>query len=488
MPRETLAPEALALIYLRSVRGWSKKELAARLGLADVRQLYRYERGEKPLRRETLNLLAARLGYSPEAVEALLFAHALIAPKGSGDGSPVALTLRERGTIDHAAITAGWTVADAVREELLRRRKEDKAAAARREAEALWERMKTATRQERRDLVEIFPEYRNWALAERLSHESERAAAHRPEEALELAKLALSIAERVPGKESWRSRVMGYGSAYVANALRVANDLAGADKAFAKAWDFWQCGTETELLAEWRLFDLEASLRRAQRDFGRALELLDRAKAASKGNPLAVGRILLKKEFVLEQMGDIGGAIVALKEAMPLVEGSGDLRLLFALHFNLTGDLCHLERYAEASELLPRVRDLAVRLGNELDLVRVLWLEARAAAGQGQKEEAVAGLEQVRREFTTRQLPYDAALVSLDLAALWLEEGQTSQVRELALAMAWVFRTKGIEREALAALRLFLDAVQQENATAGLARRLSAEIEKVSAAHGDGHG
>jgi hypothetical protein len=76
-------------------------------------------------------------------------------------------------------------------------------------------------------------------LAERVCEASVKSAARDAGEALELAELALSIAERVPGEESWRSRLKGYCWAHVANALRVANDLAGADKAFAHARDLW---------------------------------------------------------------------------------------------------------------------------------------------------------------------------------------------------------------------------------------------------------
>jgi len=89
MPRQELSPEALALIYLRSQRGWSKKELASHLGLPDARQLYRYERGEAALRREDLDSFAARLGHPPEAVDALLFIHSLVAPAEREVPSPV---------------------------------------------------------------------------------------------------------------------------------------------------------------------------------------------------------------------------------------------------------------------------------------------------------------------------------------------------------------------------------------------------------------
>jgi hypothetical protein len=120
-----------------------------------------------------------------------------------------------------------------------------------------------------------------------------------------------------------------------------------------------------------------------------------------------------------------------------------------------------------------------VRLGNELDLIRVVWLTAKVAIGQGLREEALAGLNQVRRDFTARQLPYDAALSSLDLAVLWLDAGRTAEVREIALAMAWIFKAQGIHREALGALSLFYDAAQQETATAELTRRVIAELERV---------
>jgi hypothetical protein len=138
-----------------------------------------------------------------------------------------------------------------------------------------------------------------------------------------------------------------------------------------------------------------------------------------------------------------------------------------------------LERYAEAAALLPKVRELAEQQADELSLIRVVWLEARVAAGQGRTAEAEAGLNQARRDFADHDLPYDAALASLDLAVLWLGEGRTAEVRELATEMQAIFKANGIHREALAALRLFCEAAREETATVELARRAIAEIEKA---------
>jgi tetratricopeptide (TPR) repeat protein len=485
-PEQTPSPWGLALTYLRSAAAWSRACLARALGLADESLISAYERGAKPLAREKLESLVEPLGHPPEAVDVLLFAHDLIFPAARQDApSPVALSPGERRIVDRAAMAAGWTAgrlaADDARSELTRRWKREKAEAAKNEAEDRFQELMAVTRPERRGLLEAFPDYRTWALAVRACEASVKRAAHKAGEALELADLALSIAERAPGEESWRSRLKGYCWAHVANARRVANDLTGADEAFARAWELWRSGADSdpELLAEWRLYDLEASLRRAERQFSKSLELLDHARAACGGSPTAIGRILLNKERVFNQMGNAQGAFAVLTEAIPFVEASQDVHLLFALRFNMADDLCHLERYGEAAELLPQVRELAVQQANELDLIRVGWLSAKIAAGQGRMKEAIAGLEQVRWDFTARELPYDAALSSLDLAVLWLRTGRTVEVRELAVAMGWIFKSKGIHREALAALRLFCDAAKQESATVELARLVIAEIEQA---------
>jgi tetratricopeptide (TPR) repeat protein len=479
MPRKKPPTESLALHYLRRVRGWTQEELTRSLGFKDGKLISHYENG-RPMSREKLESLVAPLGHPPEAIDALLLVHSLVAPEAREPASPVALTSEERSRINRTVLSASTTLAELLRDQLLARKRKEKADAARRDAAELWDRLKACTPEVQRELVTAAPEFRSWALVLRVCEASVRAAAHKPEDALELADLALFIAERVEGEESWLPRLQGFAWAHVANARRVANDHDGADEAFVRAWTLWRAGSPAEdLVPEWRLLDLESSLRRDERRFPEAVDLLDRALAASRGNRAASGRILLNKESALEQMGDLEGALAALAEAAPLVEASGEARNLFALRFKTAKDLCHLQRYGEAATLLPQVRELAVGLGQELDLVRVVWLEARVMAGQGRRDEAVARLEQVRWEFTKRELPYDAALSTLDLAVLHLEDGRTREVKALAGEMAPIFKARGIAREALASLKLFCDAALRETATVELARRVITEIEEA---------
>jgi transcriptional regulator with XRE-family HTH domain len=482
---ESPTRHAAALAFLRTAAGWSQKRLARFLGLGNE-EVSKFERGDKALTRETLDFLAEPFAPS-EDVDLLLLAHDLIFPEPQEkDPSPVALTPEEVQST-HRAVLAGAcaalrAAAESLRGELIHRKRQEKIETDRREAETLFQGLIAVKSEERKALVEVFPDYWSWALAVRVCEASVKSAAHRAGEALELAELALQIAERVPGEESWRSRLKGYCWAHVGNSRRVANDHEGSHEAFSQAWHLWEAGagSDSEVLPRWRIYDLEASLRRDQRRFPEALRLLEQARAICGKDPLAAGRILLKKEHVFDDMGDARGALGVLAEAAPFIEASGDARQIFALRFNMVADLCHLESYEEAVKLMPQVHQLALGSSNELDLVRVVWLRSRVEAGLGQAEEAIAGLEQVRRDFTSRGMPYDAALASLDLAVLWLTAGRTAEVQGLALAMGWIFKAKRIDREALAALQLFCDAAIQEAATVELARRVIAEIERAS--------
>ncbi len=370
--------------------------------------------------------------------------------------------------------------AEYTRLELARWKKALKAAAAHAEAEELWKTLKPLSPTDRRDLVTVFPHFRSWALVVKVCKESVRLAAHDAAVAVELAKFALYIAERCPGEECWQARIQAEAWGFLGNAWRVSNELDRADEAFARSKQLLaaSAGADEHLLDASRLFDLEASHRRDQHRFPEALALLDKARDASGGG-LAAARLLLQKEFILCLMEDYEGALEALREAAPLIESSGDPELLFALRFNTADCLCRLERYPAAARLLPKVRELALTQGHSLHLLRVLWLSSKIDAGEGRREKAIPALEQVQRDFTVRGLPYDAALASLDLAILWLEQGRNAEVRTLALGMAWIFSAQGIQKQALVALKIFCDAAQREEATVELTRQVIADIEKA---------
>jgi hypothetical protein len=152
------------------------------------------------------------------------------------------------------------------------------------------------------------------------------------------------------------------------------------------------------------------------------------------------------------------------------VNGEEDPRLFLCLRHNLADYLSKTQRYAEAESLLPEVKALCGRLGNELDLIRLHWVEGRIAEGLGGTDRAVRILTQVRGDFASRNLHYDTALVSLELATILARCGRPDQVKALARHMAPIFQAQGVHREALAALALFRQAAENEKVTAESAR------------------
>jgi len=259
----------------------------------------------------------------------------------------------------------------------------------------------------------------------------------------------------------------------------VSDDHDGADRAFAEARRLEEVGGAAGPgpLDGTRRFDLEASLRRDQRCFDEALRLLGEALSRAK-DARAKARILLNRSAVLEQMGEAEDALAVLQEAAPHVDGDAEPRQLCVLRFNEASILCDLDRFAEASLLVPIVRDQAVRLANQGDLESVLWLEAKTAAGLGRVDEALKAYEQVRRAFFDRQSAYNYALATLEEAALFASEGRTAKVKALAAEALPIFVVKRIHREGLATLRLFVQAAESEALTAETARRLIADLKK----------
>jgi tetratricopeptide (TPR) repeat protein len=184
------------------------------------------------------------------------------------------------------------------------------------------------------------------------------------------------------------------------------------------------------------------------------------------------GEILLSNSAIFETLGDSEGSAAALTEAAPLIDPDRAPRNAFGLRFNLLVGLCNLERCTEAELRLPEVRELAERLGGELDLTRVAWVTGKINAGLGRSSEAEAAFRQARDVFLRLQLPWDYAVVSLELAVILLEHGRTGETRQLAEEMLPIFQAQKVEREALAALKVFCDAAKREKATVELARRV----------------
>jgi tetratricopeptide (TPR) repeat protein len=468
-------PRNLRSLLIASLALWhdrSQKEIAAASGIPQKRvsQLLRGEEIEDDV---FARLLAAVSGQPAEVAVVTAYLDSLAALEGDRELTAAERAEVELGVQEGAALIRG-VLAEAVRRSraapsMDRYPRPADLEPARWHSAMLFRVLQELPEDHQRGVVRVAREFQSWALVERLCEESAVQASRDLGRAAFLARLAQEAARRVPGPKGWVRRVKAFAAAHVANVLRVAGRLRASAALFQRAGRLWAAGSDPDrVLDPGRLFDLEASLCRDQRRFEEALALLEKARMVSRSQR----RLLIKKGFTLEVMGEYERAIETLLTAKALPDVQADPRLSNILYNNLALDFCHVGRFAEAAELAYQVRQVAAEMGDAILLLRVTWIEGRIAAGMGRTEEALSLLKQVRREFAARNMGYDVALALLEEAVLLLDEGRTAEVKALTRSLPAIFEAEEVHREALAALRLFHRAAEREAATAELARRV----------------
>ncbi len=330
---------------------------------------------------------------------------------------------------------------------------------------------------EQLDLVEKNESLRSWALCALLIRESHRAVFDQPLRAVERAEVAVRIAEQLSGEvydSVWVHDLGARAWAHLGNSRRVLGELFGADQALRTAFALLERGGTGAPEVRGELLVLQAVLLRTQRRLPEALSAADDAMALylEANDRAAMHRVRLARAKIREELGDLLGTIADLEGLIEEIDTEEEAVLRAYAHHNLLTALVAVGRFDEAAGRLAEVRG-AFALAGPVDRIRLRWLEARIAAGQGRQEEAESILREVREEFFRRQMGYDAALAALELAVLFVEQGRTPEIKQLAIEVLPLFESREVHREALGALILFQRAAEQENLTAELARQVA---------------
>ncbi|HYH47442.1 MAG TPA: tetratricopeptide repeat protein [Thermoanaerobaculia bacterium] len=359
-------------------------------------------------------------------------------------------------------------------------RRESRLERERREAAEIWRELAAVSPEEARTRAYDDPRLHSWGLFELLLDRARRDSLAHTRQAEELLRLALVIAGCLdsgrygPGSvEAAHARAW----AYLGNVLRIRSDFQEAERAFQMA-ERHLSRSWLDPLDEALVLELQASLRRAQRRFEEALEMLDSAIALYRevNEPHFQGRCLVKKGLALQYANATDEAAACFRSSLFLLNPPEDPRLVLAAHYGLIHCLHDSGRFAEARTLIVEARPLWQESGSRLDLVRLNWLEGKVAHGLGRPEEAEATLLEVRREFELEGIAYDAALASLDLAAVYARQGRTADTKRLAREMLPIFQSREVHREALAALIQFRRAAEMEQLTLSLVDEIAAYL------------
>jgi tetratricopeptide (TPR) repeat protein len=279
---------------------------------------------------------------------------------------------------------------------------------------------------------------------------------HDPQATLRFAKLARYAADRLSPKALAAKPVADLRAlawAELGNAYRICDDLPRASRAMNRAVYWSHRGSGSSLLLT-RVADLLASLLGSQRRFPEASQLLFMVYQAHEkaGRRHLAGRALFSAGSVAAWQGSPATALALMRRGLDLLDHERDPVLESQVLLAMITGLADLGRFRSARRLLWRCRHLFVELGNELDLLRLRWLEGRIYAGLSDFSRAEQAFQETRAGFAKHEQVYPAAIAGLDLAALWARQGRHDEIHALAQEMIVTFRALRIAREATVTL------------------------------------
>jgi tetratricopeptide (TPR) repeat protein len=338
-------------------------------------------------------------------------------------------------------------------------------------------------REQRELILRNSSNFRTWGVFELLVERSLEACIKDPDHAEHLASLALLLSDLLDAGyyglsliEDLRARAW----AFIGNACRLKSDLHRAEESFAVAYGHLQNGTQ-DSLERAVILDLEASLRRDQRRFDEAEKLLKRAIALflQSDQQHRAGRSLVNLSTVHHLAGHTETSIPILIQATGLIDPEQEPRLLLCARHNLIEYLIASDRYLEAQGLYRVTRPLYRSFPDAWTQNRRKWVKGKIARGLGQADQAESLFLAARDGFIQEGIPYDTALVSMELATLYAEQGRRSDLRRLSEAMVPIFSSLNIHREALAALACLRQAAEADRVTVELVSSVAAYLRRA---------
>jgi Tetratricopeptide repeat len=265
--------------------------------------------------------------------------------------------------------------------------------------------------------------FRSALLAGLLLEEARQHIPAEPTTVFELAETAHVILLRTPESPT-ASDLSVRAAIYAGNALRAQGDLPAADKRFAIARGIITARGVTDTLVCAEVDWFEGTLRKDQRRFQQAEDLLTRAVAlyrladdhATAVYPLGTLGLLYYDQQEYPKAIDM--FLAALSQGAP----EADPRFFCYLHHNLTLSLCDQGDYDAAAEALGAGREFYTACPDAYTQARLAWVEGKIALGFGHLGRAEEAFLAVLRGFVSEANGYDLAMVSLDLALVYAKQ------------------------------------------------------------------
>jgi tetratricopeptide (TPR) repeat protein len=265
-----------------------------------------------------------------------------------------------------------------------------------------------------------------------------------------------------------------------ANALRLSGRLQEAEEAFATARGYRQQGTGDPMLRAW-LLERMTPLYIFQKLFKEAIEMCEEAGQVYQelGESHLLASTLIQKAIATLYSGEARHAGRILNQAIPLIDNEEDPHLLLAACHNLICCYIDLDRPDQALMLYVEARELYQELDDPLILLRATRQEGQLLRDLGHLRAAETALLRARKGYQEKGLAYEMALVSLDLASVYVKLGLVEEVKRTVLTTVPIFHALRVKVETLAALLQLQQVADQEQQALELIRTLNARVESL---------
>jgi tetratricopeptide (TPR) repeat protein len=351
-------------------------------------------------------------------------------------------------------------------------------------ADELWAELSSLSAEEQVRRVGTDRRFASPELIRQLIEGSRAIRFHDPAKLLHLAHIACLGAESCTVEDCGSSErladLRSQSWRQYANAMRVQGRLREAEAAFSRAQRLCKEGTGDPKLKA-RLLAQMASLRIFQSRFAEAIQLTSEAGSIYRevGETGSFASTMVQKAIACIYGSEPEEAVRTLHQAIPLIAPEEDPHLLLAACHNLVRCYIELGQPEQALSLYYEVRDLYREFTDALVLLRAEWQEGQLLRDLGHVDASEVVLIKVREGFCQHNLPLEAALVSLHLAAVYIKVRDSKKLEAIVATTIPLFRAAGADHGALASLLQLRQVAEHERQAFDLIRALSSNIEQL---------
>jgi len=329
--------------------------------------------------------------------------------------------------------------------------------------------------------------FRSPALAQQLVDRSFAALPQDPARSLEFATLALAVAEESSCRGMGAVHVLAL--AHQGNALRALGRLPEAGRCLERARLLIRrgvgSGERLEVITDPAVYATvswwEGVYLRVLGKWEPAEERLNRAVMffAMARDAESVQKVVLSLAELYLWSGNVDDALEAVVNVLKDLKEEDDPGLYWRTRFNYAVYLVEAGVFETAKEELGACLTAPGCPRDSFMNRRMQWLGGRIDRELGDLAAAEPKLAAVRAGYLEEGSGINMALASLDLGLVYLAQGRTRELKRIAEELTLIFQANDIQREAIAAMTLFQEAVRQEQVTAAHVLRLRKHLERT---------